>query len=156
MRIKTNEFYLAKSDYFMILIGLTLRQRWFVFIFLLLFCSLGIDAGFFSALLLFILLCTVYFIYLISISWIQSNQKSDAILFAPRTCELDPDFITSNFKDGSSIKIKFDYIKRCIKQKMYYLFFYSKIQFIYLPLNSISEPKDKEALNMLLKVKSFK
>ena len=153
MSIVTQEFSLNRNQYFSILIQNMLRRRGIVFVFLFLFSALGIKAGVGSALLLFVLLSTLYLLYMLGLCWIKSSPKANPLVFQPCHYEIDHEFISIYVKDGSFCKIKFSHIKKIIKRKGYYLLYFSLYQLTYLPLESIRDPNDLERLKVLLQVK---
>ena len=157
MKITTNQISLTKPEYFKVLLLNALRNQWFVFLIALLICFLGMSISLQSIighLGLFILVCLGYVLYLLvrcSLrAWILGGNQ---ILFAPWTFEIDHEFITAYLPDGSSIKINFSRIIKTTFRKNYFLIYYSRDQFFYLPGEAMSEI-DKQTLITLIKVKS--
>ena len=157
MKITTNQISLTKTEYLKILFLNALRNRWFVFLIALLICFLGMTLDLQSILGhigLFILVCLGYFLYLLAGCSLQAwVLRGNQFLFAPWTFEIDHEFITAYLQDGSSIKINFSRIVKTVINKNYFLIYYSRNQFFYLPVEAMSE-LDKETLMTLIKVKS--
>ena len=153
MTIITEEFSLTRNQYFSILLQNMLTGRWWAFVVFLLFSALGIKAGVGSVLLLFVFLSTLYWIYMIASCWIRSNPKADPLIFQNTSCEIDHEFVSFHFKDGSFIKIKFSNLRKILLRKGYYLLYPSRHRFFYLPLKAMRDANDLERLKVLLKVK---
>lgn len=123
------------------------------FVLLLLFSLLGIKSGILSVLALFVLSSMGYFLYLIFFCWLFSAPKRNPLMYKNRSYEIDQEFITVYWNDGSLIKIKFENIVRCTQKKTHFFFYISSYNAFYLSLKAIPNPKDLEALLVLLKVK---
>ena len=157
MKITTHQISLTKTEYLKILLFHALRNRWFVFLIALLICFLGTTLDLQSILGhigLFILVCLGYFLYLLAGCLLQAwILRGNQFLFVPWTFEIDHEFITAHLPDGSSIKINFSRIVKTVINKNYFLIYYSRNQFFYLPVEAMRK-LDKETLITLIKVKS--
>ena len=157
MKIITNQISLTKTEYFKILLLNALRNRWFVFLIALVICFLGIKLepqSIIGHIGLFILVCLGYGVYLSAVCSLQTwILRGNQFLFAPWTFEIDHEFITAYLPDGSSIKINFSRLVKTVFRKNYFLIYYSRNQFFYLPVEAMSEI-DKQTLLTLIKVKS--
>lgn len=158
MKITTNEFSLNPRDYFKILLINSLTSRWFLFVIFFVISALGTKISLVSILahfMVFVLMSSIYLLYLAALGAVKSRLfKSNQLLFSPRRCEIDHEFIAASLADGSLIKINFSRISKIVTRKDYFLFYYTPNQFIYLPLAAIGNPTDVQALMTIIKVKS--
>ena len=157
MKITTNEFSLTQSDYFKILLTNAFYNRWFLFIVFFLVSALGTTMTIVSILshfMVFLLLCSIYLLYVLTLSTVKAwLLKGNQLIFSPQRCEIDHEFVAAYCADGSLSKINFSHITRMIVRKDYFLFYYPRNQFIYLPRKAVSNAADLQALLTFIKVK---
>ncbi len=158
MKITTDEFSLTKGEYFKILVANALYNRWFLFILFFLVSALGTKmttVNIIAHFLFFLLVCLIYLLYLVTLSALRSwILRGHQLIFSPRRCEIDHEFIAAYYQDGSLLKINFASLAKTVVRKKHCLFYYFRNQFIYLPLQAISNPTDVQALMTIIKVKS--
>ena len=157
MKITTDEFSLTRIDYFKILLTNAFYNRWFLLIVFFLVSALGTKMTTESILehcLFFLLVCSIYLLYVLTLSAVKAWLfKGNQLIFSPQRCEIDHEFVAAYCADGSLCKINFAHIKTAVR-KDYCLFYYSRNQFIYLPLKAVNDPADVQALMTMIKVKS--
>lgn len=158
MKITTSEFSLDQKDHFKILIINGLTRRWFLFVIFFVISGMGTKLTLVSILahfMVFVLMSAMYLLYLVTRCAVKSwLLKSNQFLFSPQRCEIDSASVAAYLTDGSLIKMNFSYITKIVARKEYFLFYYASNQFIYLPLNAISNPADVQALRTIIQVKS--
>ncbi|MGI8504755.1 MAG: YcxB family protein [Hassallia sp.] len=96
------------------------------------------------------------FIYLL-IAPILINVKkiNPQINFINRYWEIDQDFITVIYEDGSLSKMRFEHFLKATKQSEYYWLFTCPTQFHYVPIAAFESEKDISRFDLFLKGKQL-
>jgi len=148
--IRTKEFSLSKTEFFIITTINYFKSRWWLVTLLLLVLLYTIA----SHLRLVLSLAIIAYLFWITVYfWLFANSKENKIFFKKRYYEIDDEFITGYIEDGSFSKIKLSNIVKVVKTKKYYLLYTSQIQFIYLPLSIFTSENDVINFNSILRPK---
>ncbi len=153
MQIKTKRYNLTakefrrliRTDYFK-------KMKWTLIIIIVL-----ILFNLFSSLLLlddqipwFVFLLLAGLFYLTIIPFMINVKGQSKLNFMNRYCEIDENFFTVFYEDGSIVKLKFDHISKAVKGTDYYFFYLNKNQFHYLPLSALETEQDIHRLDLFL------
>jgi len=136
--IQTNKFNLTQAQYFRIILGNYLRRRVWVPCIL----ALGFLFGIIEKDYLLIILLPILFISIIIYNWYYAYCKQNSIFFKDIYFELDGDFLTGYFDDGTTSKINIKNIIKLRKSKKYFLLYIAKDQYVYLPFACFKSEAD--------------
>lgn len=97
-------------------------------------------------------------IYYFSLPYLINLKKTQPkISFRKRWCEMDQDFISFIYEDGSLVKIRFDDFIQVIKRQNYYWMYstYTQTQFFYLPVAAFNTEQDINRFDLLMQGKQL-
>ncbi|MGB0432125.1 MAG: YcxB family protein [Bacteroidia bacterium] len=151
--ISTKEIELTKYQYFKILARIRFTQSWYVYL-----------LPFLAALAIYFLmpesewLVKFLIVYgIINPTWILiyltihvNSNKAEGITIA-RYYSIDNQKITAKHRDGSSDEFLIDNIIEVKQFKAFYLLYFSKSEFIYLPFTAFENENIKDFISILKK-----
>jgi hypothetical protein len=83
------------------------------------------------------------------------KKTQPVVNFIPRYWEIDENFISIYYEDGSLSKFRFDHLIKATKQSEFYLVYFSIQQFYYLPLAAFETEKDIHRFELFLEGKQL-
>jgi|LakMenE18May11ns_1017448.scaffolds.fasta_scaffold9434573_1 hypothetical protein len=86
---------------------------------------------------------------------INMKKTQPVVNFIPRYWEIDENFISIYYEDGSLSKFRFDHLIKATKQSEFYLVYFSIQQFYYLPLAAFETEKDIHRFELFLEGKQL-
>jgi len=155
--IKTKKFQLTKKEYFLFLIRITLKKRWWLFAFIL-FISFPIllsknrdTSDIFVAAFGFLYPLVIALQY-----WRFTNSKENKIIFAERQHEIFHDRIISHMGEISESTIDIQNFIKVFELKDLYLLYLSKGQTLFFPKRIFETPEDENWFRneVFLKIKN--
>lgn len=157
MNIKTKKFSLTPAQYYGILLCEYFRRRWLAFVIIFLLGFFEISKGVEQVFAFFIIFSILYTLYVLVLCGFYSLHilKGNKMVFQQKYYEIDHQFISCHWGDGSLNKIHFENIAHVVKSQNYYIFHISLKEFFYLPFNSFSSKEEREQLETLLKSKQL-
>lgn len=97
-----------------------------------------------------------FFIYLLIVPLLINVKKiNPQINFINRYWEIDEEFITVIYEDGSLSKMRFEHFLKAVKQSEYYWLFTCPTQFHYVPFAAFESEKDISRFDLFLKGKQL-
>ncbi|MGE5581533.1 MAG: YcxB family protein [Bacillota bacterium] len=153
--IKTAKFRFPKSLYFIILFKSAFLRSWWIVALLFSMAVYQGVKGLNSTAFLLGMLPLIFLLYLGGRCWIHASSKRNALFYKERSFEIDEEFLTSKFEDGTVNKIRIDSVARVIKKGGYYRLFLNKKQFIYIPLNAFRTSGDINRFDSILKARKY-
>lgn len=158
MQIKTKTFQATPKQLKQLLISHFLRQRKK----LLIMCFIGmVVTAILSIFEINWLAWTVYFAFLflvLSLPPFLMNMKKTqpSANFLPRYWEIDSEFITIYFEDGSLSKFRFEHLCKAEKVSEYYLLYLTPAgYFHYLPIAAFENEQDINRFELFLESKQL-
>lgn len=143
--ITTKKIKLTPKELFSIFILRYIKKRWWLFIGI---WTVAIFAGLKEQHELFdkviIILAIIYPFLLIIQFWRYSVSKENKIMLAERYYEIDLKKINGIIDEDTYSPVKLEHFIKVDLIKKNYLLFIAKNQFIYIPVNSFKNNKDKE------------
>jgi hypothetical protein len=109
----------------------------------------------------FLINSAIYFAFLLLIMIISPfliNMKKvqPAANFIARYWEMDENFISIYYEDGSMSKFRFEHLVKAIKQSEFYLLYITMTgQFHYLPISAFETEKDIHRFELFLESKQL-
>jgi YcxB-like protein len=102
----------------------------------------------------------VYFLgliaYFLSVPyWLRLQGRTSALNFQSRYCEMDENFITIFFEDGSISKLRYEHFTKVVKKGEFYFLYMTKTQFHYLPIAAFESEKDMHRFDLFLEGKQL-
>jgi|GEM_PF-4020071 len=159
MPIKTKDFNVTPKELRRILIAFQFMQAKPMFILYTTISLLAITAYLMFQeifFLFFILAATLVVLIALSLPFLLDVKKQQNNLqFQTRHCEIEEDFFSTFFADGSSDKIRFDNFRKAIRRSDYYFLYLTALQFYYLPIAAFHTEDDLKCFHSLLKDKGL-
>lgn len=102
----------------------------------------------------------VYFLaliaYLVSAPLFFSFKgRTNALTFQNRFCEMDENFFTVYFEDGSLTKLRYEHFNKVVKKADFYFLYITNVQFHYLPVAAFEAEKDIHRFDLFLEGKQL-
>ncbi|MDJ0616942.1 MAG: YcxB family protein [Calothrix sp. MO_192.B10] len=156
MYIKTKTYNLTVSEFRrLISADYFKRMKWF-FIILIIWLLFNVFLAFFDNEQFWsMLIPLLLLVYLTAIPWMMSSKGQSQLNFMSRYCEIDENFFTVCYEDGSIVKLKFEHFIKVVKRSEYYFFYITKNQFHYLPLAALETEQDIHRLDLFLEGKQL-
>lgn len=157
MQIKTKIFqttpkelrYLLTIDYY--------RRMKITLIILLVVALISIVSSllqnFFDWWIIYFLALIAYFLALPL--FFQVQKRTSALNFQNRYCEIDENFFTIFYEDGSMVKLNYAHFIQVMKKADYYFLYMTKAQFYYLPVAAFKSEKDIHRFELFLQGKQL-
>ena len=159
MQIRTKEFNVSPKELRQILINFyvpQLKSMAILYTTILLIALAAYFIFYSSVFLLLLGAATLVMAIALAVPFIQNVKKQQNNLqFQQRHCEIDDEFISTFFEDGSSDKIKLDNFRRVVRKSGYYFLYLTKVQFYYVPIAAFHSEDDLKDFNDLLKEKEL-
>ena len=96
------------------------------------------------------------FIYLLIVPFLINVKKINPRLnFINRSWQIDEDFITVIYEDGSMSKFRFEHFIKAVKQSEFYWLYTCPTQFHYVPFAAFESEKDISRFDFFLKGKQL-
>ncbi|OUL31690.1 hypothetical protein BV378_01580 [Nostoc sp. RF31YmG] len=103
-----------------------------------------------------LLYCLGFIAYILSVPlWLHLQGRTSGLNFQSRYCEMDEDFFTIFFEDGSISKLRYEHFVKVIKKSEYYFLYITKVQFHYLPVAAFESEKDMHRFDLFLEGKQL-
>ncbi|OUL28992.1 YcxB family protein [Nostoc sp. 106C] len=103
-----------------------------------------------------LLYCLGFIAYILSVPlWLRLQGRTSELNFQSRYCEMDEDFFTIFFEDGSISKLRYEHFVKVIKKSEYYFLYITKVQFHYLPVAAFESEKDMHRFDLFLEGKQL-
>jgi hypothetical protein len=151
MQIRTKTYNLTLAEFRrLISVDYFKRMKW-LFVLLIILILFNLLLVFFNNQPIWqMLVPSLLLIYFIAIPWMISSKGQSKLNFMSRYCEIDEDFFTTFYEDGSIVKLKFDHVNKVVKRSEYYFFYLTKTQFHYMPLSALETEQDIHRLDLFL------
>jgi hypothetical protein len=157
MLIKTQTFNITPKELRKILMIQYYKQRraWLIFTPLLAIFNFFIAKDAFNQFLTYFLFVT--FITTLIAPWLWNFRKIMPVAnFINRYCEIDENFLTLYFEDGSIFKYKFEHFMQAGKVQGYYVLYLTAAGAInYIPATAFESEKDINRFELLLQGKQL-
>lgn len=75
--------------------------------------------------------------------------------FLNRFCEIDDNYFTINYDDGSLDKLNFNHFLKVVRRSEHYLLYVTKISFQYVPIRAFNSEEDINKFEKLVKIKKL-
>ena len=146
--IKTKRTKLSPKDLFIILILIYIKKRWWLFAWIfILAIILGFDGINDSFEAFFITFAIFYPILLLVQIWMYVDSKDNKIMFLERHYEIDDEKINQIIDQDTYSPIKLEHFVKVDFIRKTYLLYFSKNQFICIPISSFESDLDREWFN---------
>ncbi len=159
MQIRTKEFNVTPQELRQILMNFYiphLRSMAILYTTILLIALTAYFIFYLPAFLLLLGAATLVMGIALAVPFIQDVKKQQNNLqFQKRHCEIDDEFISTFFEDGSSDKLKLDNFRKVVRKSGYYFLYLTKIQFYYVPIASFHSEEDLKNFDDLLSEKAL-
>ncbi|MEW5820860.1 MAG: YcxB family protein [Cyanobacteriota bacterium] len=156
MTITTKKFFFNKDLYIKVHLSQLFITVIFEFIILSIIVVIGAILGscFFAffCIVIYILIFVFKFINL----YIDSRSKDNQSLYMRKYHEIDENFISTSYEDGTGGKLNLSCVINIKKTKEYYLLYMSPTQFIYIPFDAFKSEEDRINFEGFLKNKELK
>ena len=83
------------------------------------------------------------------------QKQSPGLNFQNRYCEIDENFFTVFYEDGSISKLNYIHFIKVIKKSEYYFLYINQAQFYYLPIAAFESEKDIHRFDLFLQGKQL-
>jgi len=156
MYIKTQEFNLTKKQFRELLAAHYYKQMKKISINLSILALMGLGIfltshGYFLLIMVLVLIASYISVpYLINLDKTQSHLN-----FKGRFCEIDENFITFIYEDGSLVKLRFDSFREVTKESNYYFLYMTNNQFHYLPIATFNSEQEISRFELLMQGKQL-
>ncbi|MDZ7961779.1 MAG: YcxB family protein [Aulosira sp. DedQUE10] len=157
MQIKTKAFEISPKELRGIIAADYYKRMKFIFILLACFTLLNIALAViqqrFDWWLVYFLGLIAYFLSVPL--WMRLQGRTSALNFQSRYCEMDENFFSVFFEDGSITKLRYEHFMKVIKKGEYYFLYVTKGQFHYLPIAAFESEKDMHRFDLFLEGKQL-
>lgn len=155
--ITTKNFQLTPKEFFLTLIKVYLKKRWWYFPLIWTFAVIfSLNDGVDSFAQFYVLFSIIYPIVLLYKYWAYANSKDNKIFLIERYFDIYEDRLVGFLSDGTENTIKTEHFIKLIDLENMYLLYIAKTQFIFIPKDSFKKEQDKEWFekNIVAKIKS--
>lgn len=157
MQIKTKTFQISPKELRGIIATDYYKRMKVFFILLLILTSINIALAVilqrFDWWLIYFLGLIAYFLSVPL--WMRLQGRTSALNFQSRYCEMDENFFTICFEDGSLTKMRYEHFMKVVKKGEYYFLYITKAQFHYLPVAAFELEKDIHRFDLFLEGKQL-
>lgn len=144
--IKTAEFALSKKDYYVLVLKLYLRQRWWILTVLVVCLFLG--GREMTVMVLVVALAIV--LHVLLYYWQYVNRLARGLFMSPARMEFDDEFVSTYFQDGSLSRIRLTHIARVEGGARRFVIHHTSGQFQILPRSALGGPPEEKAFEEYL------
>ena len=155
--ITTKKFQLTSKEFFLTLLKVYLKKRWWYFPLIWTFAiiiSLSDDIDSFGQ--FYIYFAIIYPIYFLYKYWAYANSNDNKIFLIERYFDIYEDRLVAYLSDETESTIKSEHLIKYIVLENMYLLYIAKTQFLFIPKDSFQNLQDKDWFekNVIKKIKS--
>jgi hypothetical protein len=94
-------------------------------------------------------------VWLSCVPFLVNMKLQPRLNFQKRYYEIDENFITTNYEDGSISKLKYEHFVKAVKQGEYYFLYITPAQFHYIPVAAFNLEDEIHRFDLLLQGKQL-
>lgn len=156
MYIKTKEFNLTEKQFRQLIAVQYFKRMKNLFIILSVLALIALANSIISNDYFTLIVILILIAYYVSLPyWINIKKTQPPINFKKRFCEIDENFITFMYEDGSLVKLRFDNFIQVTKESNYYFLYTVKTQFHYLPVAVFNSEQEICRFDLLMEGKQL-
>lgn len=157
MQIKTKTFSITPKEFRQLLATQYYRQRRNLLILYAVMIVITFLLPFDETLIFLRIYFLSLFIFSLFAPFLINLKKTQPILnFIARYWEIDENFISIYYEDGSISKFRFEHLTKVIKLREYYLLYMTTVgYFHYLPISALESEKDIHRFDLFLEGKQL-
>ncbi len=156
MYIKTKEFNLTEKQFRQVIALQYFKRMKNLFIIWSILAIIGLVISIISNDYFMLIVSLIVIAYYLSLPyWLNLKKTQPPINFKKRFCEIDENFITFIYEDGSLVKLRFDNFIQVTKESNYYFLYTVKTQFHYLPVAVFNSEQEICRFDLLMEGKQL-